>query len=119
MSHKILIAEDSIEIQVMLQRKLRKTDWEIHTAENGQIAVEKAFELQPDLILMDMQMPVMDGHEAVRILRKKGYTGIISALTASVMEKETDQALKVGCDYFISKPIDKTFIPKLKEMMGL
>lgn len=117
MGIKILIVDDYPDIIKMLVRKLRKTGWTLETAENGEIAVQKALEFQPDLILMDMQMPVMDGREAVRILRKKGYTGKISALTASVLHQEAEQIIKDGFDYFIPKPIDKSFITQLKRIL--
>lgn len=117
MSRKILIVDDHADIIKMLVRKLRKTGWEIETAENGKIGVEKALNYQPDLILMDMQMPVMDGREAVRLLRQKGYTGKISALTASVISQKSEDIIKEGFDYFISKPIDKNFIANLKEIL--
>ena len=101
----------------MLLRKFKKTDWEIIEAENGKIAVELAFEHQPDLILMDMHMPVMDGHEATRYLRKEGYKGKITALSASVMQNENQRAIEDGCDFFISKPINRDFIATLSEML--
>lgn len=115
----ILVVEDSIMIQKLLNRKLSKQGWEVHMAENGQEGIEKARELKPDLILMDMHMPVMDGHEATRTLRAEGYTGRIAALTASVMAVEAESAINDGCDTLIAKPIDKTFIPRVREILGL
>ncbi len=115
----ILVVEDNLDIQKMLKRKLGKQNWEVHMAENGKVGMEMAWKLTPDLILMDMHMPVMDGHEATRTLRADGYTGKIAALTASVMHQETETALKDGCDHWIAKPIDKNFISLIKEIMGL
>ncbi|MBU3917109.1 response regulator [bacterium] len=114
---KILLIEDNEQIRKMLNRKFRKTDWEIHEAENGQVGVEAAFKLQPDLILMDMHMPVMDGHEATRFLRANKYRGKIAALTASVMHSDNKEALKDGCDYFIQKPIAKDFLSQIKDIL--
>ena len=114
---KILLVDDNEQIRKMLLRKFKKTDWDIIEAENGKIAVELAIEHQPDLILMDMHMPVMDGHEATRYLRKKGYEGKITALTASVMHSDNQQALNDGCDYFIAKPISKNFLKTISEML--
>lgn len=119
MSHRLLIVDDNEDILKMLVRKLRKTGWDVQTANNGQAGMQKALELNPDLILMDMQMPVMDGHEAVRSLRAKGYTGKIAALTAAVMGEENENALQDGCNYFIPKPIDKNFISKLTEILEI
>ncbi len=115
----ILVIEDNKDIQKMLNRKLSKQGWELHQAENGKEGMEKAWELTPDLILMDMHMPVMDGHEATRTLRANGYKGKIVALTASVMNLEAKAALTDGCDSLIAKPIDKTFISKIKEILGV
>jgi two-component system, cell cycle response regulator DivK len=114
---KILLVDDNEQIRKMLLRKFKKTDWEIIEAENGKLAVELAFEHQPDLILMDMHMPVMDGHEATRYLRKEGYLGKITALTASVMHSENQKALNDGCDFFLSKPINRDFLKNLREML--
>lgn len=116
---RVLLVEDNMDIQKMLNRKLGKQGWEVHFAVNGKEGVEKAWELKPDLILMDMHMPVMDGHEATRLLRKDGYEGKIAALTASVMNLEAETALKDGCDALIPKPIDKSFIAQIKEIVGI
>lgn len=116
---KILVVEDNADIQKMLNRKLSKQGWEVHQAENGKIGMKKAWEIGPDLILMDMHMPVMDGHEATRTLRANGYKGKIAALTASVMNLEAETAIKDGCDVLIPKPIDKSFISKVKEIVGI
>ena len=115
----ILVVEDNIDIQKMLSRKLSKQGWEVHMAENGKIGIEKAWELNPDLVLMDMHMPVMDGHEATRTLREEGYKGKIAALTASVMDLEAKTALNDGCDVLIPKPIDKTFISQIRSIVGV
>ena len=114
---KILLVDDNAQIRKMLVRKFKKTDWDIIEAENGKIAIELAIEHQPDLILMDMHMPVMDGHEATRYLRKDGYKGKITALTASVMNSDNQQALDDGCNFFISKPISKDFLKTINEML--
>jgi two-component system, cell cycle response regulator DivK len=115
---KILVVDDNADIQKMLKRKLAKQDWEVFLGDDGQQAIEMAWEIRPDLILMDMHMPVMDGHEATRTLRAHGYQGKIAALTASVMNKETNEALQDGCDYFIAKPLSKNFIEEIKKMLA-
>ncbi len=115
---KILVVDDNEDIQKMLKRKLLKQDWEVFISEDGKQAIEMAWQVKPDLILMDMHMPVMDGHEATRTLRAQGYQGKISALTASVMHKDTAEALQDGCDYFIAKPLGKDFITEIKKMLA-
>ncbi len=114
---KILLVDDNEDIRKMLRRKFKKTKWEIIEAVNGLEGVELAFQHQPDLILMDMHMPVLDGHEATKRLREQGYTGKIAALTASVMRTQSHEALEKGCDYFIAKPITKDFIEQIRKIL--
>lgn len=106
---KLLVVDDQEDIIRMVLRRLKKCRYEIHTATDGKEGIEKAFEVDPDLILMDMHMPVMDGYSAVRNLREKGYKGLIVAHTASAMVNETQEALEAGCDEFITKPIGQDF----------
>ena len=86
---------------------IRKTGANVTVVENGQLAIEQALSGQFDLILMDMQMPVMDGIEAVQLLRQQGYSKPIVALTANVMKEDRDRCAKAGCDDFASKPINR------------
>lgn len=114
---RILIVEDQPDILSMLTLRLELDEHEIETAENGAIGVEKALANSYDAILMDMHMPVMDGHEAVRLLRHKGYTGLIVAVTASASVYDSNRAIKEGCDAFIMKPINDSFEAKIGEII--
>jgi CheY-like chemotaxis protein len=90
--------------------KLRETGLKLEIAANGQIACEKvaaaaALGTPFDLILMDVQMPVMDGFTATIQLRSKGYRGPIIALTANAMERDRAKCLNAGCNDFVTKPL--------------
>jgi signal transduction histidine kinase len=109
---KILLTEDSADNQRIISLILSKAGFHVTIAENGQVACEKALaalnEGAPfDLILMDMQMPVMDGYEATRQLRGNGYDRPIVALTAHATTGDRKKCLDAGCDYYITKPIDR------------
>uniref|UniRef100_A0A1S7LFL0 Putative polar-differentiation response regulator DivK. [divK] n=1 Tax=Magnetococcus massalia (strain MO-1) TaxID=451514 RepID=A0A1S7LFL0_MAGMO len=106
----ILIVEDQADIRDMVRLWLEMDDHEVFEAENGQVGVEQVLELKPDITLMDMHMPVMDGHEAVEVLRKEhGYQGLIIAVTASAMKTDVDRVKETGCNGFIPKPIGEDF----------
>lgn len=105
----ILLAEDNLDNQRLMSIYLGKTGATFTLAENGEQALELALANYYDLILMDMQMPVMDGLAAVQLLRQAGYRGPIIAITANAMQEDEERYRSAGCDGFISKPID---IPK-------
>jgi len=107
---RILLAEDGLDARRLLARHLRAAGAEVETAENGLVACELALRAADagtpyDLILMDMQMPELDGYAAAARLRAAGYRGPIVALTAHAMEDERARCLGAGCDGFAAKPI--------------
>ncbi len=114
----ILIVDDDEKIVRMLIRRLKKIGVTIHTAPNGKIGIEKAWDLMPDLILMDIQMPVMDGYTMVKTLRANGYKKLVVACTASVRAKDTQETIAAGCDYFIAKPVGLDFESKIIELLS-
>ena len=105
---KVLVAEDNQDIQELISIYLHRAgEIDVTLVENGALAVEQALSGDFDLILMDMQMPVMGGLEAVTLLRNAGYDGCIVALTANAMKDEQENYIAAGCNGFLSKPIDK------------
>ena len=109
---RILVAEDAPDNQRVIRHMLDKAGARVEIAEDGEIAVERilaAWEAgEPfDVVLMDMQMPRLDGYEATRRLRDRGYRGAIIALTAHAMEGERQRCLDAGCDDYETKPLDQ------------
>ncbi|MDR1271083.1 MAG: response regulator, partial [Planctomycetaceae bacterium] len=107
---RILLVEDNKDIRRLFSLIMKKEGAEIVEADNGQIAVEIVMEnlnndLRFDMILMDMEMPVMDGYTATRQLREKGYTNPVIALTAHALSEEHQKCLDAGCNDYIIKPI--------------
>lgn len=104
---KILLAEDNLDNQRLISMHIKKTGADITIVKNGKLAVEHALKQPFDLILMDMQMPVMNGIEAITKLREKNCTTPIAMLTANAMKKDAIQAESAGANIFLTKPINK------------
>ena len=105
---KILLVEDNEMNRDMLARRLQKRGFDLLLAEDGLVGVKLAQTQKPDLILMDMSLPGMDGWEASRVLKADLATqGIpIIALTAHAMSGDREKAIAAGCDDYHAKPID-------------
>ncbi len=118
---RVLIAEDTRAIQFMMTRMLKDVVTGFGVADNGEqaiAAVEQAAAAGTpyDIILMDMQMPVMNGFEATRALREKGYTQPIIALTAAAMSGDRERCLAAGCSDYLPKPVDRAeLLAKLEQ----
>lgn len=104
---KILMCEDSPDIQKLLRLVLRKEGVIFELANNGLEGFEKAMVGDHDIVLMDIQMPILDGYLATKNLREAGYKKPIIALTAHAMSDERERCFAVGCNEYLSKPIDR------------
>jgi PAS domain S-box-containing protein len=114
---RILVTDDNEANQRLIGVRLIQAGAEVVTALNGQEAIDRVVEAAEtgrpfDAVIMDMQMPVIDGYEAVRRLRAGGFTAPIIAVTAFAMSEDREECLRLGCDDFISKPIewDRLFV---------
>ncbi len=115
---KLLLVEDSLDNQFLVQRFLRDSGVQVTTANNGREGAERALSEPFDMILMDIQMPEMDGYEALKAIRAKGYTLPIIALTAHALREERERAQKAGFDGYLTKPVNKTvLIEKLTSVL--
>lgn len=111
---KILLVEDNEMNRDMLSRRLIRRGFDIVNAENGEDGVNMAASENPDLILMDMSLPIIDGWEATRRIKSSEQTKSIPiiALTAHAMASDREKALAAGCDDYDTKPIE---LPRLLE----
>ena len=115
---RILLVEDDEFIRRMINMRLTLQGHQVEQAGNGQEALELASSGGYDLILMDMHMPVMDGHKATQALREQNYAGLIVAVTASVMSAESEKAIESGCNDYIPKPIGADFEARIYEILA-
>lgn len=103
---EILVVDDGKANRRLIRLILERAGCNVVEAENGQIGYEKAIAGNFDVVLMDMQMPVMDGYKATRKLRAEKYQGSVVALTANAMKGDQQKCMDAGCDGFLSKPVD-------------
>jgi CheY-like chemotaxis protein len=118
---KILLVEDNEMNRDMLSRRLQRKGYEVLMAVDGGAGLELARSQAPDLILMDMSLPVMDGWTATRELKKDEGTRRIPviALTAHAMPSDRDKALEAGCDDYDTKPIELSrLLGKIEAFLG-
>jgi CheY-like chemotaxis protein len=107
----VLVAEDGVDNRRLIALQLRKAGLQVDVAEDGHAAVEKALRAQEaghpyDVLLMDVQMPELDGLSATSQLREAGYEAPVIALTAYAMPSDRERCIRAGCNDFVSKPID-------------
>lgn len=115
---KILLIEDNEMNRDMLSRRLDRRGFQVVIAVDGQQGIDMAYSEHPDLILMDLSLPVIDGWEATRRLKADAATKAIPliALTAHAMSGDRESALEAGADDYDTKPIE---LPRLLEKIGL
>src|SRR5262249_48204710 len=105
LSGRVLLAEDNEDIRALVELHLGKFGLDTHAVANGLSAVDAALAAPYDAVLMDMEMPIMNGYEAVHVLRTRNYAGPIFALTAHQEGAEVERARAAGCDGIITKPV--------------
>jgi CheY-like chemotaxis protein len=118
---RILLVEDNEMNRDMLSRRLERRGYEVIVAVDGEEGVARARSEAPDLVIMDMSLPVLDGWEATRRLKAEPKTASIPviALTAHVMSGDRERALEVGCDDFDTKPIElDRLLSKVEALLG-
>ena len=118
---RVLLVEDNEMNRDMLSRRLARREYEVLVAVDGKEGVEMAGSEAPDLILMDMSLPVMDGWEATRQLKASPETKAIPiiALTAHAMSGDREKAMEAGCDDYDTKPIElPRLLAKMEALLG-
>jgi two-component system response regulator len=116
----VLLVEDNPLNRDMLTKRLKRKNFAVSWAENGEIAVEKAKAEKPDLILMDLSLPVMDGWQATQLIKTNEATKEIPiiVLTAHAMPEDREKAMAMGADEYDTKPIEfKGLLQKIKDLL--
>ncbi len=103
---KLLLVEDHEELWDFLSRRLRKRGFEVVLAHDGKQALDQVAAQSPDLVLLDMDLPIMDGCTVARTLRERSDATPIIALTAHAMSGDKEKAIAAGCDDYHAKPVD-------------
>jgi CheY-like chemotaxis protein len=115
--NRILLVEDNLENRDMLSRRLQRRGFEVLIAIDGQQGVDMTRTEQPDLVLMDMSLPVIDGWEAVRRIREDPETSAtpVIGLSAHAMDGDREKAIDAGCNDYDTKPVE---LSRLLEKMA-
>ena len=117
---KILIVDDEIEMAEMVTMRLEASGYEVATVCDGKSGFEKAKQWHPDLVILDIMLPVMDGYEVCSALKKDPRCGKIPIILVSAMDRkyDTDLGKKVGADFFFTKPFEpRGLLDKIKELL--
>ena len=110
MPHKILYVEDNVDNMTLVRRALESRGYEFLAAFDGRHGIEMAESQQPDVILLDINLPDIDGYEVAKRLRSSGKSSLvyvpIIAITANALRGDAEKALAAGCDVYMAKPIN-------------
>ena len=116
---KILLVEDNELNRDMLSRRLQRRGFEIITATDGEKGVALAASEMPDLILMDISLPGLNGWDATKQIRRSGMTTPIIALTAHAMSGDREKTLEAGCDEYETKPVElEVLLSKIRALLS-
>ena len=118
---KILLVEDHQEIWDFLSRRLKRRGYEVVVAQDGQEGLDKARAEKPDLLLLDMNLPVMDGWTVAETLKAEAATKNIPiiALTAHALASDREKAMEVGCDGYLAKPCEpRAVVAEVQRFLG-
>lgn len=119
--HRILIVDDEPNIVLALELLMKKEGYEVHAVDDGERAVQAAKELRPDLIILDIMMPKMDGYEVCQRIRSDALLKDVSIimLTAKGREVEREKGLALGADHYITKPFStRQVVMKVKDILA-
>ncbi len=119
---RVLVVEDDMDNRQLLCFLLKQQNFEVYEAGDGRTGLEKAISCQPDLLLLDMSIPEIDGWKLARQLKDAPETRkiCIVAVTGHTMPEDREKALEAGCDGYISKPLDiPTFVERVKEYLDV
>ncbi|HJW32955.1 MAG TPA: response regulator [Holophagaceae bacterium] len=117
---KILLVEDNELNRDSLSRLLKRQGMDVSFAEDGEAGVRVALSDHPDLVLMDIGLPLMDGFDATRAIRAQGGRMPIIALTAHALQSDQEKAIAAGCDDFETKPVEfPRLLAKVKKLLGV
>jgi two-component system cell cycle response regulator DivK len=117
----ILVVEDQEDNRRILRDLLKNADYEVTEAENGQEALDAVAKQRPDLILMDIQLPIMDGHEATRRIKADPTLRDIPVIvvTSYALSGDEEKARAAGCDGFVAKPYSpRQLLAKIRQLIG-
>ncbi|MCW9035686.1 MAG: response regulator [Rhodospirillales bacterium] len=114
---KFLVVDDEETVLGVIKQRLIAVGHEVDTAIDGDVALVRALETQPDVLLLDMNMPNISGYETAKELRAKGFSNPIIAVTANSQVNDIQQSFASGCNYLIPKPIDENFEDRIAAIL--